>query len=55
MRYFAIYIILHTGVDDNETIRIYKSGGADPEGSQPGDLYVTIKVSAFKSLCYMYQ
>ncbi|EHA8587287.1 putative Chaperone protein dnaJ GFA2, mitochondrial [Cocos nucifera] len=32
------------GVDDNETIIIHRSGGADPEGSQPGDLYVTIKV-----------
>lgn len=33
-----------TGVDDNETIRVYGSGGADPDGNQPGDLYVTIKV-----------
>ncbi|KAJ6847895.1 chaperone protein dnaJ GFA2, mitochondrial-like [Iris pallida] len=32
------------GIDDGETIKVYKSGGADPEGSQPGDLYVTIKV-----------
>ncbi|XP_038975890.1 LOW QUALITY PROTEIN: chaperone protein dnaJ GFA2, mitochondrial-like [Phoenix dactylifera] len=32
------------GVDDNETIKIYRNGGADPEGGQPGDLYVTIKV-----------
>ncbi|XXG63013.1 hypothetical protein AAC387_Pa05g1287 [Persea americana] len=32
------------GLDDNETIKIYRSGGADPEGNQPGDLYVTIKV-----------
>ncbi|XP_047317273.1 chaperone protein dnaJ GFA2, mitochondrial-like [Impatiens glandulifera] len=32
------------GVDDGETIKIYRSGGADPEGNQPGDLYVTLKV-----------
>ncbi|XP_050385282.1 chaperone protein dnaJ GFA2, mitochondrial [Argentina anserina] len=32
------------GVDDNETIRVYGSGGADPDGNQPGDLFVTIKV-----------
>lgn len=48
-------IILHAGVDDNETIKIYRNGGADPEGGQPGDLYVTIKVNAFKLLCYMYK
>lgn len=32
------------GVDDNETIKVFGSGGADPDGSQPGDLYVTIRV-----------
>ncbi|XP_058091315.1 chaperone protein dnaJ GFA2, mitochondrial [Magnolia sinica] len=32
------------GVDDNETIKVYRSGGADPDGDQPGDLFVTIKV-----------
>uniref|UniRef100_A0A1D1YIA1 Chaperone protein dnaJ 1, mitochondrial n=2 Tax=Anthurium amnicola TaxID=1678845 RepID=A0A1D1YIA1_9ARAE len=32
------------GVDDNETIRINRSGGADPEGDMPGDLYVKLKV-----------
>ncbi|MED6136077.1 hypothetical protein PIB30_052608 [Stylosanthes scabra] len=32
------------GIDTNETIRVYGSGGADPDGGQPGDLYVTIKV-----------
>ncbi|XP_011625191.1 chaperone protein dnaJ GFA2, mitochondrial [Amborella trichopoda] len=32
------------GIEDNETLRIFRSGGADPEGNQPGDLYVTIKV-----------
>ncbi|PON52814.1 Terminal organelle assembly protein [Parasponia andersonii] len=32
------------GVDDNETIKVFGSGGADPDGSQPGDLYVSIRV-----------
>ncbi|KAL7158172.1 hypothetical protein ABFS83_02G124400 [Erythranthe nasuta] len=32
------------GVDTNETIKIPRSGGADPDGNQPGDLYVLIKV-----------
>ncbi|ONK79923.1 uncharacterized protein A4U43_C01F11860 [Asparagus officinalis] len=32
------------GVDNDDTIKIHRSGGADPEGGQPGDLYVTIKV-----------
>ncbi|KAK7314294.1 hypothetical protein VNO77_39510 [Canavalia gladiata] len=32
------------GIDSNETIKVYRSGGADPDGDHPGDLYVTIKV-----------
>ncbi|XP_071697122.1 chaperone protein dnaJ GFA2, mitochondrial-like isoform X2 [Rutidosis leptorrhynchoides] len=32
------------GVDTNEEMRISRSGGADPDGNQPGDLYVLIKV-----------
>uniref|UniRef100_A0A803NAT2 Uncharacterized protein n=1 Tax=Chenopodium quinoa TaxID=63459 RepID=A0A803NAT2_CHEQI len=32
------------GVDDNETIKVSRSGGADPDGYGPGDLYVIIKV-----------
>ncbi|XP_072994765.1 chaperone protein dnaJ GFA2, mitochondrial [Typha latifolia] len=32
------------GMDDNDTIKIPRSGGADPDGNQPGDLYVTLKV-----------
>ncbi|GMH30655.1 hypothetical protein Nepgr_032498 [Nepenthes gracilis] len=32
------------GVDNNETIKVTRSGGADPDGYDPGDLYVTIKV-----------
>lgn len=33
-----------SGIDSNETIKVYRSGGADPDGDHPGDLYVTIKV-----------
>lgn len=32
------------GIDNNETIKVFRSGGADPDGDHPGDLYVTIKV-----------
>ncbi|GFY90448.1 gametophytic factor 2 [Actinidia rufa] len=32
------------GIDDSETLKVHRSGGADPDGNQPGDLYVTIKV-----------
>ncbi|XP_051145234.1 chaperone protein dnaJ GFA2, mitochondrial-like isoform X2 [Andrographis paniculata] len=32
------------GVDNDETIKIPRSGGADPDGNRPGDLYVTVKV-----------
>ncbi|KAJ8748708.1 hypothetical protein K2173_011256 [Erythroxylum novogranatense] len=32
------------GVDNNETLKVPRSGGADPDRSQPGDLFVTIKV-----------
>ncbi|GMH04438.1 hypothetical protein Nepgr_006277 [Nepenthes gracilis] len=32
------------GVDNDETIKVSRSGGADPDGYDPGDLYVTIKV-----------
>lgn len=32
------------GVDDSTTMRVMGCGGTDPDGNQPGDLYVTIKV-----------
>uniref|UniRef100_A0A2N9FR72 CR-type domain-containing protein n=1 Tax=Fagus sylvatica TaxID=28930 RepID=A0A2N9FR72_FAGSY len=32
------------GLDNDETIKVSRSGGADPDGNQPGDLYVVIKV-----------
>eukprot|EP00262_Sarcandra_glabra_P002459 TRINITY_DN1275_c0_g3_i1.p1 TRINITY_DN1275_c0_g3~~TRINITY_DN1275_c0_g3_i1.p1 ORF type:complete len:257 (+),score=44.33 TRINITY_DN1275_c0_g3_i1:57-773(+) len=40
----SVKLDVMAGVDDNETLKIYRSGGADPDGNQPGDLYVTIKV-----------
>ncbi|KAH6812999.1 gametophytic factor 2 [Perilla frutescens var. frutescens] len=32
------------GVDNDETIKIPRAGGSDPDGNEPGDLYVKIKV-----------
>ncbi|KAM1049594.1 chaperone protein dnaJ GFA2, mitochondrial [Malus sylvestris] len=40
----SVKLDIMPGVDDNETIRVFSSGGADPDGMQPGDLFVTIKV-----------
>lgn len=40
----SVKLDIMPGVDDNETLKVYRSGGADPEGNQPGDLYVTIRV-----------
>lgn len=40
-----IWLHINAGVDDNETIKVYRSGGADPDTRQPGDLFVTIKVT----------
>ncbi|CAN1761816.1 Chaperone protein dnaJ GFA2, mitochondrial, partial [Linum perenne] len=46
--WLAVYILyfytLVVGVDDNDTIKVPRSGGADPDRNQPGDLLVTIKV-----------
>ncbi|EEF49181.1 chaperone protein dnaJ GFA2, mitochondrial [Ricinus communis] len=40
----SIKLDIVPGVDDNETIRVPRSGGADPDRNQPGDLFVTIRV-----------
>ncbi|CAN1822143.1 Chaperone protein dnaJ GFA2, mitochondrial [Linum perenne] len=40
----SIKLDIVPGIDDNETIRVPRSGGADPDRNQPGDLLVTIKV-----------
>ncbi|CAN1224481.1 Chaperone protein dnaJ GFA2, mitochondrial [Linum grandiflorum] len=40
----SIKLDIVPGVDDNETIKVPRSGGADPDRIQPGDLLVSIKV-----------
>ncbi|XP_004514938.1 chaperone protein dnaJ GFA2, mitochondrial [Cicer arietinum] len=40
----SVKLDIMPGIDNNETIKVYRSGGADPDGDHPGDLYVTIKV-----------
>uniref|UniRef100_A0A0D9WL61 J domain-containing protein n=1 Tax=Leersia perrieri TaxID=77586 RepID=A0A0D9WL61_9ORYZ len=32
------------GTDNGDVIKVVRSGGADPDGGSPGDLYVTLKV-----------
>ncbi|XP_010557785.1 PREDICTED: chaperone protein dnaJ GFA2, mitochondrial-like [Tarenaya hassleriana] len=39
-----VKVNIDPGVDNNETIKVLRSGGADPDGDQPGDLHVIIKV-----------
>lgn len=34
-------------------MKVNRSGGADPDGNQPGDLYVTIKVLAVHHNCVL--
>ena len=34
--------------DNDETIKVSRSGGADPDGNQPGNLYVVIKVCSMQ-------
>lgn len=41
-----VFLMASTGADDSETMRVFRCGGADPDGNQPGDLYVTIKVTS---------
>ncbi|KAL9424456.1 hypothetical protein AB3S75_036351 [Citrus x aurantiifolia] len=40
----SVKLDIMPGVDNNETLKVFRSGGADPDRNQPGDLYVTIKV-----------
>ncbi|XP_023515316.1 chaperone protein dnaJ GFA2, mitochondrial-like [Cucurbita pepo subsp. pepo] len=40
----TVKVDVMAGIDDNETMKVFRSGGTDPDGNQPGDLYVTIKV-----------
>ena len=36
-----------TGVDNDETIKVSRSSGADRDGNQPGDPYIVIKVTIY--------
>ncbi|XP_042029977.1 chaperone protein dnaJ GFA2, mitochondrial-like [Salvia splendens] len=40
----TVKVNIMAGVDNNDTIKIPRSGGSDPDGNQPGDLFVMIKV-----------
>ncbi|MED6107972.1 hypothetical protein PIB30_019000 [Stylosanthes scabra] len=40
----SIKLDIAPGMDNNETLKINRSGGVDPDGDHPGDLYVTLKV-----------
>ncbi|KAG6514010.1 hypothetical protein ZIOFF_024348 [Zingiber officinale] len=40
----SINLDIVPGVDNDDTIQIRGSGGADPEGNQSGDLFINIKV-----------
>ncbi|XP_047337705.1 chaperone protein dnaJ GFA2, mitochondrial-like [Impatiens glandulifera] len=40
----TVKLDIMAGIDDSETLKVYRSGGADPEGNKPGDLYVTVRV-----------
>ncbi|KAL1561978.1 Chaperone protein dnaJ gfa2, mitochondrial, variant 2 [Salvia divinorum] len=40
----TVKVNIMAGVDNNETIKVPRSGGSDPDGNQPGDLFVVLKV-----------
>uniref|UniRef100_A0A6V7QWG1 Chaperone protein dnaJ 1, mitochondrial n=1 Tax=Ananas comosus var. bracteatus TaxID=296719 RepID=A0A6V7QWG1_ANACO len=40
----SVKLDIMPGVDNGDTMKVSGSGGADPDRSRPGDLYVTIKV-----------
>jgi len=40
----ANFVFNISGIDTNETIKVFGVGGADPDRDHHGDLYVTIKV-----------
>ncbi|KAF5203912.1 chaperone protein DnaJ-like [Thalictrum thalictroides] len=42
----TVKIDIPAGIDDSQQIKMSRNGGADPEGNQPGDLYITVKVQA---------
>ncbi|KAL5714933.1 Chaperone protein dnaJ gfa2 [Ranunculus cassubicifolius] len=40
----TVNIDVPAGIDNNETLRVSRSGGTDPDGRKPGDLYVITSV-----------
>ncbi|KAM7265024.1 hypothetical protein ACFE04_002707 [Oxalis oulophora] len=40
----SVKVDIMAGVDDDQNLKIYRSGGADPDGDHAGDLYVNIRV-----------
>lgn len=40
----SVKLDIMPGVDNNDALKVPRSGGADPDGNQPGDLLVRIKV-----------
>jgi len=43
-RFNDVWFFPFAGIDNNETLKVYGGGGADPDGNRSGDLYATIKV-----------
>lgn len=40
----CMIFLAFAGIDNNEILKVYGGGGANPDGHHSGDLYVTIKV-----------
>ncbi|CAH2044840.1 unnamed protein product [Thlaspi arvense] len=40
----TVKVNIDPGVDNSDTLKVARAGGADPEGDQPGNLYVIFKV-----------
>ncbi len=46
----SLKVKIPAGIDDGMSIRLRGKGGAAPEGGEPGDLYVRVRVKPHKSL-----
>lgn len=44
--YDTFLLGIGAGMDNNDTLKVPRAGGADPDSGQPGDLYVTKKRSS---------
>ncbi|RZC77401.1 hypothetical protein C5167_001630 [Papaver somniferum] len=40
----TVKIDVMAGIDDSETLQVYRRGGSDPDGHRHGDLFVAVKV-----------